>query len=159
MVRHVLLRVFTIVGTFLCQGLEISVGIVVAVGVVESLQDCMFMEVHWLNVFLVIIMVVKFGVGLVLSMILAINMLGLFMVNNGLLDVSFSMSILMEEFVVRRSAMIINLTFFHCVEGCLMWTSSFKVLINGSLFVEVCIFQVNNRDLLFVVGLLFAMQV
>ena len=154
-----LFSVVVIVGTFLSQGLEISVGIVMAIGVVESLQDGTFVEVHWLDVFLVIVGVVKLSMSLVFGMILAINMLRCFVVNNWLFDIRFSVSILMEKFVMRGGAMIIDLTFFHGVKGCLMDTS-FLVLFGSFLFfVEIFILQVNNRGHICVVGLLSTVQV
>ena len=111
----VCLSVVMIVSTFLCQCLEICVGIIVAVGVVESLQDGALVEMHRLNVLLVIVMMVEFGVSLVFRMVLAINMLRLFVMNLGLSDVSFSMSILMEELVMRERSMGIGLTLFQGV--------------------------------------------
>ncbi len=154
-----LFSVMAIVGTFLCQGLEICVGKVMAIGVVESLQDSTFVEVHWLDVFLVIVGVVKLSMSFVFGMILAINMLWCFVVNYRLFDMRFSMSILMEKLVMRGSAMIIDLTFFHGVKGCLMDTSFMVLFGSFLLFVEIFILQVNNGGHVCVVGLLSAVQV
>ena len=99
-------RVIAIVGQVLLP----SVSVIVAVGVVESLQNGTFVEMDRLDILLVIVVVVKLGMGLVVGVVLGIAMLGLSMVHCWLSVVFGDMSILVEKFEVRGGWMGVNFT-------------------------------------------------
>ena len=99
-------RVIAIVGQVLLP----SVSVIVAVGVVESLQNGTFVEMDRLDILLVIVVMVKLGMGLVVGVVLGIAMLGLSMVHCWLSVVFGDMSILVEKFEVRGGLMGVNFT-------------------------------------------------
>ena len=99
-------RVIAIVGQVLLP----SVSVIVAVGVVESLQNGTFVEMDRLDILLVIVVVVKLGMGLVVGVVLGIAMLGLSMVHCWLSVVFGDMGILVEKFEVRGGLMGVNFT-------------------------------------------------